>query len=122
VNRLEASEVLIQGLARVTDNQHGCFRFSAANDHPDRRLPPQFESRFFRPSVPNHFFTSRRFGNPGYAQLSDTAPEEIVRGAENRSEIGAFSSLFNPIRRNDLRAKVEEFMPFGLIPQFINET
>ena len=122
VNRLIASEALIQGVIKVTDNQHGCFRFSATNDDPDKRLPPQFESHLFKPAVPNHFFVSRRFGDPGYAQLSETAPQEVVRGAENRSEIGAFSSLLNPIKLDDLRAKVNEFMPFGLIAQFINET
>ena len=122
LNRLIASEALIQGVVKVTDNQHGCFRFSATNDDPDKRLPPQFESHLFKPAVPNHFFVSRRFGDPGYAQLSETAPQEVVRGAENRSEIGAFSSLLNPIKLDDLRAKVNEFMPFGLIAQFINET
>jgi hypothetical protein len=121
-NRLEASEALIQGLVKVTDNQHGCFRFSAAADHAEKRLPPQFESHLFKPAVPNHFFVSRRFGDAGYAQLSDTAPEEVVRGAENRAEIGAFSGLLNPIKLDDLKTKVNEFMPFGLIAQLINET
>jgi hypothetical protein len=122
VNRLVASEALIQGLVKVTDNQHGCFRFSATNDDPRKRLPPQFESHLFKPAVPNHFFVSRRFGDPGYAQLSDSAPQEVVRGAENRSEIGAFSGLLNPIKFNDLQAKVNEFMPFGLIAQVVNES
>ena len=44
VNRLFTSEALIQGLVRVTDTQHGCFRFSATNEDPQKRLPPQFES------------------------------------------------------------------------------
>jgi hypothetical protein len=122
VNRLTATEGLIQGTVKVTDNQHGCFRFSATNDHPEKRLPPQFESHLFAPAIPNHFFVSRRFGDAGYAQLSDTAPATVVRGAENRSEIGAFSSLLSPIKLDDLKAKVNEFMPFGLIAQFINET
>jgi len=122
VNRLLASEALIQGLVKVTDNQHGCFRFSATDNRPEKMLPPQFESHLFKPAVPNHFFVSRRFGDPGYGQLSETAPETIIRGAENRSEIGAFSDLLNPIKLGDLKAKVNEFMPFGLIAQIINET
>ena len=122
VNRLFASEALIQGLVKVTDNQHGCFRFSATKGSPDKRLPAQFESRLFRPTIPNHFFVSRRFGDPGYGQLSTTAPETILRGAENRSEMGAFSGLLNAIKEDDLEAKVTEFMPFGLIAQFIHET
>jgi hypothetical protein len=122
VHRLFASEALIQGVVKVTDNQHGCFRFSATNDDPQKRLPPQFASHLCAPTIANHFFTSRRFGDPGYAQLSETAPEAIRRGAETRSEIGAFSSLLSPIKLDDLKAKVNEFMPFGLIPQYINET
>ena len=122
VNRLDASEALIPGLVRVLDNQHGCFRFSATDRHPDRRLPRQFESHLFAPAIPRHFFTSRRFGDPAFAQLSKTAPASVATGAENGSEMGAFSGLLNPIKRRDLERKVIEFMPFGLIPQFIFET
>jgi hypothetical protein len=118
VNRLNASETLITGLTNVTDTQNGCFRFSAALKN--SRVPHPYESYFIQDT--NHFFTSRRFGQPGYAQLSQTAPVGLLSGAENGSEIGAFSSLLNPIRFDGLRAKVEEFMPFGLIPVFIFET
>jgi hypothetical protein len=118
VDRLNASEVLITGLADVTDTQAGCFRFSAALK--GSRVPHPYESYFIEDT--NHFFTSRRFGQPGYAQLSLTAPPGLLRGAENGSEIGAFSSLLSPIRLDGLRAKVDEYMPFGLIPVFIFET
>ncbi|MBE9070908.1 hypothetical protein IQ260_30180, partial [Leptolyngbya cf. ectocarpi LEGE 11479] len=106
----------------VTDNQHGCFRFSATNDAPETRLPPQFESHVFAPTIRNLFFVSQRFGDPRYGQLSELAPPEIVRGAENRAEMGVFNRLFTPIKQDDLNAKFGEFMPFGLIPQLINET
>jgi hypothetical protein len=122
VNRLEATEALIQGTVRVLDNQHGCFRFSAANDTLEKLMPRRYESHLFEPRVPNHFFTSRRFGDPGYAQLSATAPSIVARGAENRGEMGVFNSLLNPVKRDDLETKVLEYMPFGLIPQFIFET
>src|SRR5207342_1985708 len=65
VDRLEASETLIQGFVQVTYNQHGCFRFSATHDGPTVRLPRQFESHLFGPAIPNHFFVSRRFGDAG---------------------------------------------------------
>jgi hypothetical protein len=86
------------------------------------RLPKRYESPLFAPGLPNHFFTSRRFGDAGFAQLSATAPDTIARGAENRGEMGAFNLLLNPVKRDDLETKVLEFMPFGLIPQFIFET
>ncbi|HEY5704607.1 MAG TPA: hypothetical protein VIS96_03420 [Terrimicrobiaceae bacterium] len=122
VNRLDATEALIQGTVRVLDNQHGCFRFSTASDTPEKRMPRRYESPLFAPQIPNHFFSSRRFGDPDFAQLSARAPDTIARGAENRGEMGAFNSLLNPIKRDDLETKVFEFMPFGLIPQFIFET
>ena len=122
VNRLYSTEALIQGTVRVTDNQTGCFRFSATDAHPDRRLPPQFESHLLAPAIPNHVFVSRRFADPGYAQLGPTAPVEIRRGGENRSEIGVFNRRTLPIRQEDLEAKVAEYLPFGLIAQFIRAT
>jgi hypothetical protein len=122
VNRLYATEALIQGLVRVTDNQSGCFRFSATDAHSDRRLPPQFEHHLLMPAVPNHVFVSRRFGDPGYAQLGPTAPVEIRQGGENGSEIGVFNRRLLPIRQADLEGKVVEYLPFGLVAQFITET
>lgn len=118
VNRLFASEALVAGELTVTDNQHGCFRFSAAP--PNSQHPPAYESSFLE--IPAQYFVSQRFGDAGFAQLSDLAPDEIRRGAENRSEIGAWSSRVDPIRRDGLRAKVREFQPVGRLPQFINET
>jgi hypothetical protein len=117
-NRLVASETLIDGVADVTNTQDGCFRYSAARQ--GSRAPRPYESFFFADS--GHFFTSRRFGDPGYAQLSETAPAGLVRGAENGSEMGAWSSLLDPIRQDGLHMKVDEFAPFGLIPIFIRAT
>jgi len=84
------------------------------------RVPHAYESNFFADA--EHYFTSRRFGQPGYAQLSQSAPVAFLTGAENKAEIGVFSSLFNPIRMGGLQAKVDEYMPFGLIPAFVLET
>lgn len=118
VERLDASEVLVTGHVDVTDTQNGCFRFSAAPE--GSRLPKPYRSHVLEPSL--HVFTSDVFGQPGYAQLSASAPAELGRGAENGSEIGAWSSLMNPIKLDSLGHKVEEFLPFGLIPVFIPRT
>lgn len=122
VNRLTASDTLIQGLSRVTDNQSGCFRFSATNADPDRRLPHQYESHLIAPAIPAHAFVSRRFGDAAFAQLSPTAPPETVTGAENRCEMGVFNRRLLQVRTADLDAKTREFLPFGLIAQQISET
>ncbi len=83
----------------MLNQQASCLRFSAVS--PGGSLPRLFEvfgppraSEFIAgtPIVPA-FFTSLRFGDPGYAQLSVVAPLEIAQGAENGSEMGSFSSL-----------------------------
>jgi hypothetical protein len=119
LHRLNASEALITGITSVTDTQNGCFRFSAAPQM--SRLPHPFESFLFIKDS-NHWFTSRRFGDPGYAQLSDTAPGALKEGGENKTEMGAFSTLLNPVKFNGLKTKIDEYMPFGLIPIYINKT
>jgi hypothetical protein len=118
IHRLWATEVLATGTVRVTDTQTGCFRFGAAPS--DSRLPHPYESHDI--AGWERLFTSHRFGHPGYAQLSEAAPVELRRGAENGSEIGAYSSLLNPIKLGSLQTKVDEYLPFGLIPMYIIET
>jgi hypothetical protein len=128
VESLDASEALITGLATVVDTQEGCFRFSAVLERADplnpasahSRVPHPYESHFIRDF--NAVFTSRVFGQPGFAQLAESAPLALLRGAENGSEIGAFSGLLNPIELDSLRAKIDEFAPFGLLPVYLFET
>ena len=117
VEWLDASDTLIAGQANVTDTQSGCFRFSARG--PESRVPYPYESHVVDDMA--RIFAMRRFGDPHYATLSPAAPPELSSGAENGSEIGAFASLIAPIRMASLSAKVEEFLPFGRLPNFILE-
>jgi hypothetical protein len=128
VEWLDASEALITGFTHVTNTQEGCFRFGAVLEKRDplnvasplSRVPHPYESYFVKDF--DGMFTSMVFGQPGFAQLTESAPEFLQRGAENGSEIGAFSSLLNPIKLDGLRAKVDEFAPFGLLPVYVGET
>lgn len=119
LHQLEASEAVFTRNVSISNAQEGCFRYSSAPE--TSRLPHPYESFLFSQDS-NHWFTSRRFGDPGYAQLSDTAPLQLQRGAENGSEMGAFSNLLNPVKSDGLQSKVNEYMPFGLIPIFIHQT
>lgn len=120
VHRLWASELLAAGTVTVTDTQTGCFRFSGALD--GSRVPRAYEAVTLSAAQLPSFFTSRRFGDAGYAQLSEAAPVSVARGAESRSEMGAFSALNGPIRLDSLQVKVDEYLPFGLVPLFPFET
>ena len=59
-------------------------------------------------------FNSQRYGTPTYCQLTDTCAEEIKRGADDESEMGAFHDLFQPQREANLLARLEEFTPAGM--------
>lgn len=59
-------------------------------------------------------FNSTRYGTPTYAQLSHCTPEEITRGADDESEMGAFHDLFQPQRAANLEARLDEFAPAGM--------
>jgi hypothetical protein len=118
VHRLHASDVIITENVNVTDNQKGCFRFSAAPK--DSRLPRPYESFLFTAGT-HEWFNARRFGHPAFAQLTAVAPLAVRTGGENNAEMGVFNNLLNPVRTDALKTKVDEYMPFGLVPSFITE-
>jgi hypothetical protein len=59
-------------------------------------------------------FTSLRLADPGYCQLRLTAPEQIRTGADDEAEMGAFHDLFEPQRESNVRARMREYLRFGL--------
>lgn len=95
--------------------QTGCVRFSYVP--PRSRTPRRFQCQppsegqdaRVRPSP-----VSRRYGNPWYALLPARAPSAIRRGADDESEMGVFHDLHLPRREAHLRARVDEFLRFGL--------
>jgi hypothetical protein len=59
-------------------------------------------------------FNSVRYGTPQYCQLADTCAEEIQRGADDESEMGAFHDLYQPQRAANLRVRLREHVPAGM--------
>ena len=95
--------------------QEGCVRFSylpfdsrAPRRH---RCRPESEAEAGRVRPQ---FTSLRYGDPGYCQLGRLCAEEISRGADDESEMGVFHDLHAPQREANLRARLEEYLRFGL--------
>jgi len=118
VERIFATDTLVAGTVDATDVQNGCFRFSARSTL--SRVPHPYESHFI--SEISGLFSSLRFGDHRYAQLSPVAPVQLVTGGENGSEIGTFNREISPIRKKGLQSKVYEFLPFGRTPNFIIES
>jgi hypothetical protein len=126
VHRLWASNSILTGFTCVDDTQEGCVRFSAyVGGSP---IPRQYESVTIGAGA--FLFTSTDYGNPGYCQLLEAADAAITggagatitAGADNSSEMGAFSSGLAPIRQQGLVLKYAEYMPLGLTPVIVHVT
>ncbi len=136
-----ASEVIFAGRATAQRRQVGCVRFSYVPPGSQTprcyRCQPALEvenqlavaqrqrgsplsaeemegvrSRTQGQIVPS--FTARLYGDPAYGQLSHTCPAPIRMGAEDGSEMGAFSFLKQPQREANLRTALGEYLRFGL--------
>lgn len=126
VHRISASGSILAGFARASDIQEGCVRFSAALA--GSRLHRPYESVAIRPGG---VFVSRRFGDPGYAQLARLADREIVggepaatltAGGEDGSEMGAFASARATPKERALMARLRDYAPVGVAPVPIHVT
>jgi hypothetical protein len=95
--------------------QQGCVRFCylPLNSMVPRRYKCQPENEDQVDKVKPQF-TSKRYGDPGYCQLSKCCPIEIRQGADDESEMGAFHNLFQPQREKNLRVRLEEYNRFGM--------
>lgn len=59
-------------------------------------------------------FTSLTFLQPAYCQLAAITAEEIRRGAEDESEMGAFHHLYAPQREINLTIRLREYLRVGM--------
>jgi HEPN domain-containing protein len=59
-------------------------------------------------------FSSIRYGAPDYCQLAFDCAEEIARGADDESEMGAFHEVHLPQRIANLRARLDDSTPAGM--------
>jgi hypothetical protein len=128
-----ASETIFTAEVKTQRQQNGCVRFSYVpfgsltprrhRCQPETALAKEAETlgrpltvkekRLLRARLEPQF-SSKRYGEPAYAQLRRSCAEEIHKGAEDGSEMGAFASLKQPQREANLRIRLEEYLPFGL--------
>ena len=111
-----ASDSIFTDAVTVEREQDGCVRFSFV---PGNSVTPQ--QYRCQPSmtpgasswlVPS--FGSVDYGHPRYAQLRPGTPREILAGADDGAEMGAFNHLKQPQRETNLRIRLDEYLPFGL--------
>jgi hypothetical protein len=91
--------------------QQGCVRFSYVP--PGSRLPRCFHCYPVAAQVSTPSFTSLRFGDPGYCQLTDRSGL-ILAGADDQSEVGVFHDVFQPQRLSNLNTMIADYLRFGM--------
>ena len=130
-----AENTIFTGQMRVARSQVGCLRHSyvppgsrtprrhrcqpdlavsEARSAPgwDALTPAERETaltRARRRVVP--VFDSDRYGTSAYVRLASACPPEIVRGADDESEMGVFHDLYQPQRLANLVARLEQYTP-----------
>ena len=117
-----ASNTLFFGQSiEVERRQEGCVRFCWLPD--DAQVPRRHQCipRVERDDQGNDViincrpqFASRRFGDADYCLLSRLCPDALRRGADDESEIGVYHDLFVAAREDHLRARLREYLRFGL--------
>lgn len=133
--RLATDTIFAFGRVVAERGQHGCMRFSSLERLDLARTPRRYRCQpdLAMEAVPASgralaaerarvSFTSTRYGDPGYVQLSRDCPRGIAAGAEDGAEMGAFCHLRQPQRESNLQLRLEEYMPFGLEPGVVYVT
>ncbi len=137
---LVMSESIVTGQIDTVRTQDGCVRFSyvrpgsrtprryrcqpdlaitdalkkAEERNPSLTLLERQQIRDFAEDSVVPSFTTDQYGQPAYAQLRRIAPDEIQKGAEDGSEMGAYSHVKQTQRLSNLCLRLDEYLPFGL--------
>lgn len=92
--------------------QAGCIRFSFLPVN--SVIPRHYECVQEGPTSAEPLFAAVRYGRPGYCKLLASTSDTIRRGADNAGEMGSFNFLLAPLREEDLRIRMQEYIPVNL--------
>ena len=100
---------------RAARKQVGCIRFSwlPFESIVPRRYRCQPDSAGNAQRIAP-LFSSLHYGTPAYGRLSSATPTEILRGADDESEMGVFHHLYGAQRETNLRIRLAEYLRVGL--------
>jgi hypothetical protein len=110
---LEASEALFDGHVSVEDRFRGCVRYSRVTS--GSTLPRVHRVAWDTPLR----LVSRNRRDPAWWRLREDCDAAISRGAENGSELGAFSLTQLAERMEGFERRLGEFTPAGLVTGII---
>lgn len=112
---VQASNAILVGKVTIERRQEGCVRYSYLPI--DSETPRRYHCQPADPADAGRvrpLFASEQHGDPDYALLADACPAEIVTGASDEGEMGAWHFVQAPLRRRSLQAALDEYLRFGL--------
>jgi hypothetical protein len=112
---LAASNAILRGIVTAARRQRGCVRFSFlpwSSAAPRRYRCQPLDITSAGSMAPR--FTSVRPADPGFCQLAADCPPEIVTGADDEGEMGAFHFLQQHRRLTNLASQLDDYLRFGL--------
>ncbi|MCA9624590.1 MAG: hypothetical protein KC731_36450 [Myxococcales bacterium] len=119
-HRLFASDTIFSSTVSATDLQNGCVRYSAAPA--GEALPrPYHVVRLDVDSLAG-LFSSTSLGSPQLLRLAARAPIELQEASSIGGETGLWGLRRDGAKLESVAAKVEEFLPVGLIAVHLRET
>lgn len=96
----------------VDQGQEGCLRFSFVPR--GSQTPKMYECIAGEDTWTEGLrFTSTRYGDPGYCQLSQLCAMNIKQG-DGGAEIGVFHDLYQPQRETNAKVRLIEHLKFGI--------
>ena len=95
----------------VDQIQQGCVRFCYIPQ--GSYVPRPFHCYPVSAQASTPIFTSVRFGDPGYCQLTSRSGQ-ILTGADDQSEVGVFHDVFQAQRLSNLNLLVADYLRFGM--------
>lgn len=133
VQEINASNCIFSGTLTAERTQIGCIRYSflpVDSTAPKRyRCQPEFNIQDLTSAQEaaeiarlQPAFTSLEIQDPGFAQLNLNIADEILFGADNGSEMGAFNRVQHAARMANLRSILQDYLRFGLQAGFFFET
>lgn len=110
--RLAASGDTWELAVRAERRQDGCVRFSWLPE--GSRVPRRHQCVDPENSSGSPSLLSLSYGTPTYGRLSKSTHPDILQGADDGGELGAFHHLLASQREANLRIRLEEYLRAGL--------
>lgn len=125
VDRLCAENSVFAGRVSVARLQEGCVRYSVLTANSSVPRPYRCQPQLALESAPAAqaaavrarlvpTFSSLALPQPAYAQLSGGCAAEILGGADDGNEMGAWHFLLQAHREANARGQIEAYLRFGM--------